>query len=199
MEVTLRKAAALSQALADAAKGVKTGHLLSLSIYGDADVATKVKTAQEALRASVEKAVSLLEASAAIREQVGQANSKYGVNRLLREKASLEAIERVLSGIGGKRGEMDYYSGADTATIETAEAQLQALKNRAAAMTDRTVQSSLSVNIIDETVSADVQDRLDKIRLRKIAIKDELDTINASQRVEISEGAAALLKEFKLI
>jgi hypothetical protein len=198
MEVTLRKAAALSQALLDASRQVNLGHTITLSIYSDTTASEAVQAAQKRLLENIEKATALMNASYRIRNAVGEANESAGVNALLREKAALDAREKLLSGIGSV--DRRYGASADTLADGTLQAQLDALKERSSSATGGyRAETSLTVSVMGETVSAPIQEQLVAIRRRKVAIADTLLSINLGNKISLQDAEVALLEEYKLV
>lgn len=202
MEVNLRKASALEQALLVAARSLPLTKTVAVSIYGGKKVAEEVQTAQDKLSANIERAVSLTNAAYKIRQNIGDVNATSGISTLLTEKATLDATEKLLTGLVGAASTPDVYGmdeEADSA-VSTAQARLDAMIARAAT-SDRSygMQESVSVAVIGDELTAKVQDQLTSLRLRKVAISDELLLLNMSRKVTLSTETVSLLKEFKLI
>jgi hypothetical protein len=196
MEVSLRKAKSFSESLITMSRALPLTNSISISIYSETAVVDQVAEAQSKLKTNRDLAVSLLNAGYAIRKAIGEANAFNGVDALLTEKASLDAIEKLLAGVSAKSSIYD----EDEADLVTAQAQLAALRAREQTGVDRYGRSSaLSVNIVSAEISGEFQNQLADIRRRKIAVADELLGINLSSKITLSDDTVALLTEFKLI
>jgi hypothetical protein len=202
MEVTLRKANSLSQSLLEAARSLSLTKTISISIYSATTVESEVATAQAKLTANAEKAVALTKAAYAIRGAIGVINAQSGIDALLTEKAALDATEKLLGGIGGTVAARDIYSEEVTdTTVTVAQARLDALRLRSTDAAARSYGNSdaVSVNIVSDAITADIQEQLTAIRRRKVAIADELLVLNMSTKVALAAPTVALLTEFKLV
>jgi hypothetical protein len=201
MEVTLRKASALEQALLVAARSLPLTKTVAVSIYGGKKVAEEVQTAQDKLSANIERAVALTKAAYKIRQNIGDVNATSGISTLLTEKATLDATEKLLTGLVGAVSTPDVYGQDEEAVsvVSTAQARLDAMIARAATSDRSYGMESVSVAVIGDELTAKVQDQLTSLRLRKVAISDELLLLNMSRKVTLSTEAVSLLKEFKLI
>lgn len=197
MEVTLRKASALSKALLDAARALPLNKAVKVSIYATTTVEAEVSAAQAKLLENSTKATSLIEASFGLRAIIGALNATSGIDALLTERAGLDASEKLLSGIGAVSR---YSEDESVENLSVAQAQLDALKTRAANASADSVayrrgsEDSLTVSVPTPTI----QNRLVAIRRRKTEIADELLILNMTKKVKISPATVALLEEFKL-
>lgn len=198
MEVTLRKAAALSQSLLETSKALPLSKTATISVYAGTTVAEVVAATQAKLSQNADKAVSLVRAAYDIRSSISTQNAINGVSKLMTERAALDTIEKMLAGITGKAATYDEPVEVDASI---AQAQFDALKERLkVSSADRYGrEETLSVSLLGGETVLRIQGQLADIRRRKIAIADELLTLNMTKKVALSADTVALLREFKLV
>jgi len=199
MEVTLRKAAALSQALLEASRALPLAKSVTVSVYADTPVADAVKEAQAKLAFNSAKVTGLIRAAFEIRGSISDQNAVNGVSKRLTEKAALDATEKLLSAaVGGAKA--NPFDDTPEASADIAQAQLDALRERQKNVADRySREESLTVGVLSGDVVGGLQDQLATIRRRKVEIADELLTLNMTKKVTLSAETVALLQEFKVI
>lgn len=198
MEVTLRKASALSKALLDTSRALPLTKAVKVSIYAETTVAAEVATAETKLATNVVKASALIEAAFGLRKSIGSINASSGIDALLTERASLDSVEKLLAGVGA----VSRYTEDETVeNLSVAQAQLDALKVRASSASvdalayRRGTEDALTVAVPAPTVA----DRLVEIRRRKTDISDQLLVLNMTKKVKVDAATVALLEEFKLV
>lgn len=193
--ISLRKAAAYSQALLAAAKELPLDRMATMSIYSTTTVKDKVAEAVKILETNAARASTLISAAFEIRRLISVRNSDTGINDLLAEKGELDAREKIISGLALKAA----IAAADS-DIDAAQARLDAMKERAAQASDRYGrEETVLIQVISEEVAAKFADELAEIRLRKVAISDELLRINIGTEIAISQSTHDLLKELKVV
>jgi hypothetical protein len=201
MEITLRKASALSKALLDAGRALPLAKTVKVSIYGALSVESEVALAASTLADNVTKATALIQASFELRKAIGQVNAASGIDDLLTQKASLDAVEKLLTGIGSSSSSR--YSlgsdGEDVSDVRIAQAQLDVLKSRIAAATTPLSYGRSEDSVTVAVPAPMVQEGLADIRRLKTEIADQLLALNMTKKVTLSATTVALLEEFKLI
>jgi hypothetical protein len=199
MNVTLRKAHALSKALLEQTKKLPLNRTVTISVYEPDDPDSVVEAAGEVLLANVDIGRRLIEASTAIRLQIGIANKSAGVDALLSEKAKLDTVEKLLGKVVG--GSDSDYGFAQATDPLVARAKLEAIITRNNATGERF--NSLTEELVVKVATGDVvqglADELATIRRRKTEIADELLTKNSSTTVALDAATVELLKTYKLI
>jgi hypothetical protein len=201
MEVSLRKAAQLSDGLTKAARNIKLGRIVKVSVHSISAIGDEVDAARLLLTTNVYKAMSLYDAAYAIRGLIGIANSESGINSLLTEKGSLDANEKLLNTVVSETNDYDEIDTSD----ELLEAKMIDLRQRRAAANATSgihyngIQDYLSVDVVDSGQRASLQDRLNELRRRKSAIADELLVKNMNTKITLPTEVVDLVKEFKLI
>ncbi len=196
MEVTLRKAAALENALRSAATALPLTKQVKISIFADATVADSAKEVQAKLVQNAAEGVALIRAAFTIRQSIAETNAQSGISALLTEKAALDATEKLItSALGGKVNEYD-----EAVDLSIAQAQLDAARERAKAVVDRySREDSITVNILTEEVTDGLRKQLTALKRRKTALADELLALNMGKKVTISAEIEALLKKHDLV
>lgn len=187
MEITLRKADAFSKALIAAGQKALTPNI-ELSIYSDKAV-EEVVAAQAKLATSLEKSTALLKEGFYIRQEAGRLNASSGINDLLRERAALEAQERLL-----------------TPLSQTSTEGLDGLTRRLEVKLERTKSpdyygngESVTVSAVTDKVRDAAKAQLLTILRRKGQINDELLETNIRTKVKLTGSAVSLLTEMGLI
>lgn len=195
MIVTLRKAHALSKALLEAAKKLPLERVVTISIYDETAIEDRVEAAGEVLTGHAQVARSLIAASFRIRAAIGSANQSAGVDRLLTEKAALDATEKLLS----KLTESDYTVDQATDPV-IAPQKLEAIKARnGAAERYGSVTEELVVKVATAELLAPITAELQAIRKRKTAIADDLLALNTATTISLDAETVGLLKTTNLI
>jgi hypothetical protein len=200
MKITLRKADAIAKAALDAARRVPLESTVSVSAYSTETVSAVAETARDTLRSNLKVSTDLLEAAYQIRAVIGEANRRVGIDDALTEKAQLDAREKVLSGLAttavvGRRGT------TTTATdFAVAEKQREALQARL--KSDHYSgygDESVTVRVLDDSLTGEVQTALADIRKQKIAISDRLLELNMSTKVSLDASVVETLTKQGLI
>jgi hypothetical protein len=195
MEVTLRKANALSKALLEASRARTATNSVAVSIYAPTTVEAEVATGTTKLMSVAATVTSLIEAAYSIRDSIAMSNASNGVDSLLTEKAKLDTIEKFLAPLAGTKSYDDDDDAVEASTVAY-QARLDALKERAKTTTDRyNRDETITVTIAAPAIA----EQLASIRRRKIAIADELLILNMTKKVTLPEKTATLLTELKLV
>lgn len=198
MELTLRKAAALSKSLLEAARKLPLTRSIEVSIYDMDSVEDKVGAALDTLNVNLNDALALTAASFTLRDAVGVVNAKCGVHTLLTERARLDAQERLLSSVVDPTGDHEFNAAVEP---EIADQKLTALRNRAenAPAASYGVTEEMRVRVTDAEVITTTKDSLVDIRRRKTQIADDLLALNTSTRIAVPTDVEELLTRFKLV
>jgi hypothetical protein len=198
MELTLRKAAALSKSLLEAARRLPMPRTVEISIYDMEAIDERVGVALDTLNANLNDALALTAASFTLREAIGTVNTQSGVHALLTERARLDAQERLLAAVVDAPANHEYDSAVEP---EIADAKLTALRFRAenAGAASYGVTEELRVRVSDPEVIQSTKDALVDIRRRKTQIADDLLVVNTSTRIAVPADVEELLTRFKLV
>lgn len=120
MEVTLRKAHSLAEAMRSAAAKINTPTTVDVSIYDEVEISGLLTDARSELTTSLEEAEALTAEAFSIRAMIGAANAKSGIDALLTEKAAIDATEKLFTQVS---------ASPRSASPERAVRELEALKN----------------------------------------------------------------------
>jgi hypothetical protein len=198
MNVTLRKAHALSKGLLEQVKKLPLARTMTLSVYGQDDPDGLVEDAGDNLLANVEVGRKLIQAATAIRLLIGGANKQVGIDALLSEKAQLDAVEKLLARVVNDENDYEFAQAAEPAI---ARAKLDAImaRNKTAGERHGVVTEQLTVKVATGDLVSGLADELATIRRRKAEIADELLSRNSAATLSLDATTVALLKSFKLI
>lgn len=190
MEVTLRKAAALSKALLEAARKPKLNKTVEVSIYTDGMIDDSIQEAVDTLASNLSLIEDRVSAAFEIRGQIAGANHAAGVNRLLTQMAQLDALERFLAAA--------LEGPANGTPADIAQAKLNAMIARAA---DKTayVSEELEVNFLGAADLPEAREKLRQLRRTKASLADSLLVLNTNTSISLSDYAVSALRGADLI
>lgn len=204
MDINLRKAHAVAQgALALAGELVdKIEATLVVSIY-EKNVDAAIDSAKAVVVERLSDARGLYQVAYQIRDRVGVAQAKAGVERLVTELRRLDAIEKMLRGLVTDdvfRRIRGGHSGASALERELVKDQLAMLKRRIESMDkEGGGATATAVKLIDKADEDAFRKELVQIRQRKAKTGDELLAINVSTNVTVPEEGLALLQKHGLL
>jgi len=191
MELTLRKASALSKSLLETARKLPLERTVEVSVHTEGGAPAAVKPAEERLNANLADARALTTAAFELRGLIGEANREAGIDRLLTEKANLDAQERLVSSVANVDG--TYNAATD---LSLATPRLAQIKERLARPDNYHDVDTLRVRV---PISPLLADDLLAISRRKTKIADELLDLNTTTKVSVPASVADLLTRFKLV
>ncbi len=200
-KLTLRKADALAKATLDAARKVPLEAVVTVSVYSPESVESVADTARATLRENLAVSTSLLEAAYQIRALIGEANRKAGIDAALTQKAELDAREKVLSALvpaatAGRRSA----AALGDSNVAVLEKRREALLARVSSDTYQGYgEDSVSVRVVDDALTTEVQAQLNAIRKEKIEISDRLLELNTSTRVSLDDATVETLTKQNLL
>jgi hypothetical protein len=189
MQVNLRKAFAIETALANAARAVNVTKTLTLSVY-TGDIAERVEAATAKLREDTDTGVELYLAAAKIRALIGTANETVGITTLLRELAGIDSLLSFINGAG---------KGQTVVDLSLLQRKLATQKARYEAATDRFTDENVNTTLGDQALLDDLNARALVLKRRKVAIADELATLNAATKIEVPAEIVALIEKHSLV
>jgi hypothetical protein len=198
MNVTLRKAHALSKALLEQAKRLPLKRTVTISIYDEEAPEDRVDEAAEALVANLGTARAMVSAAYVIRQAIGVANKSAGIDDLLSEKARLDAEEKLLAQVIDANGsDYEFNSATDPAFVINKLEAIVARNKTGAAYGSAT--EELTVKVASSEIVAPLADDLAVLRRRKTEIGDELLSKNSGVMVALDASVVELLGAAKLI
>lgn len=196
MQVTLKKAADLSRAALDAANKIKPKTTVSVSVYQKTPVAETVAKARDAVTTAETQAKALLDVAFALRQRIGEANARCGIDAALTDRALLDAQERRLTAL--TEGVEHAYDASDA---ETVAARIEALKARAANPQGGLArfEESFDAVVLDAADVAAITADLAAIRRRKSDLKDQIAGLNLSNHVVLDDAHVQVLRQHGLV
>jgi hypothetical protein len=195
MQVSLRKAAALESALREVAKSINLSKTVSVSVYADTSersgtVNTQIEDAQAALREGVTDIREALTAAYAIRAQIADLNAANGITALLNERAALDAVDRALSSLTTK----DRSEGISPEHVSEALRAQRARNEKS----DYGTTDHVSVSIVGD-FAAEIKAAAAANQKRKVAIADQLLTLNVGTTLVLSDKTVEVLQKHNLV
>jgi hypothetical protein len=193
MEVTLKKAADLARAAAEAAEKVKIEPTIRHSIHAaDPDVVALGTRLME----SVDTARGLITAQFAIRGLIGEANARSGVDAALTERAMVDALIKRIGGVA------DTFEAALDAEydpeVTLAEAKSM-LASQAKAERHYAYEKSVILRVATPEQTAQVKKTLAALKRRRSDLTDKVAGINLNTRITLSKETVAVLKAASII
>lgn len=183
MTVTLRKAAQIANQLLAQTKEIKLTNSKTFSIYHDVGtVDSDVETAKSEQKDRVAELRALYEAYGMVRQVIGKANAKSGVNDLLAEDAALSQLATRLSPLTGT---------PDLSNLTTVAQTMRKLSEK-----EENRYGESEVSITYDTLFAN--DELKRIKKRRAEIADQLLVKNTATKVELPEEVDDLVTKYKL-
>jgi copper chaperone CopZ len=188
MQINLRKANAIQAEIKKAISGVKVETSVSVDEFTP-DFKTVVATAQESLVKAIARKRQLNKALFEIRNQVGEANSKVGINEVLTEvqliDADLSIVNPLVNATIGKEfAEIE-------ARLEKAKASPQADSLRASMYGINKVETS----VVTPTLIEDAKLLAKSFKRDKQELQDKLLQLNVNTLICLSAETVTLLKE----
>lgn len=190
MEITLRKASALQNAINDAVKGITLVPSIRINEFQNAEA--EVSKAAQEFNANVFRRVALTDVLYEIRKAVSRANAQAGVNDKLADVAQLEKDVQFFTGLAGNDVRED---------AVVLEGKLNKIRNRKE-------ESRASIYGMGEDVSTSVLERKDvdlfrakaaEAKKAKQKLQDELLELNVRTTITLSGKAVDVLKHEDLI
>jgi hypothetical protein len=188
MQINLRKANAVQAEIKKAISGVKVETTVTVDEFTP-DYKAVIAKAQDVLAKSVRRKRELTAALFQIRSEVGDANSAYGVNKVLTQieltDATMSIVTPLANGTLGK---------------EFAEIEARLEKAKAAPQTDSLRASMYGTNKVETSVvTASLVEEskvlAKSLKREKQELQDKLLQINVNSFIKLSDSTTALLQE----
>lgn len=194
VEVTLRKANELEKAAIAAAGNLRPSTSIKISVFDLRQVDDLLEAGRSKIRVSLGDAAALIDAGYAIRALSSVKNREVGIDKLLLEKAQIEAKERQLIGLTT----CETFEN-DNGTPEALAEKLKSVRARLDTATRAYgFDESVDVNLVTEDDKTEFTDMLAALRKRKTAVLDELMQRNWNNKINIPDGVVATLARFKI-
>lgn len=184
MQVTLRKADAISKLALETARKLHLPHTVSVSVFSSETVPEAIDRVRSTLAANLTEAKSLIEAAFAIRALISTANAETAVNALLGEKALADQMEKTIQPFA--KSAPHAVSPADS---ERQRLALQVRSGGASYYGADEVTASVSTEEFSALMAAEMR----ALRKKKVEISDRLTEINNSVKIAIPESVEQTL------
>jgi hypothetical protein len=190
MKITLRKANAIQNSIADAIKSIRISTSVEVNEFESPEV--KVQTANANLFALDKRRSDLLMSQFAIRGLVGAANATSGIDAKLTQAAYIDKRIVQLT---------DISEATEKLSISVLEGKLDKIRNRKE-------ESRASIYGISDTVTTGVLEKhqieevssfIKDLRKQKQKLNDEVLELNVRTEIELSNDVVEVLQKENLI
>lgn len=200
-KLTLRKADKIAKATLEAARRVSLTPMVAVSVYSEESLGSVADAARADLRENIALSKTLFDAAYDLRGLIGDANREAGIDALLTEKARLDAEEKALNGLSASTTAGRRSRRTVSTDFAVAEKQRDALKARLSSDNYQGygAEETISVTVLDDSLTSELDARLTAIRKRKIAIDDRLLELNTSTKIALGDDVVQTLEAQGLI
>lgn len=191
--VTLRRAAKirnrLESRIQDLARELRST-TISANIY-DKNIVDQLSTSENEFRNTLARYMAASAALNELRIQIAKVNAKMGVNDLLTQRSTLQGQLARISTISGlTEGRL---------TSEQITARVAGLVERAKSGSAYShVDDNIHLTFISKEMIADAEKTAHDLQIKLDEIQDELESINSTQTVELSEQELTVLQSEKI-
>jgi len=192
MQVTLRKASALSEAARDLAKSLTANNTVTLSVYQSETVSESIESQNTNFQAEMSNAQDLLLTSFGLRKNIADANVKAGVNDILTDIAYLNAYENILS----------RFKNSNPSNVEVAQRQFVVMRDRLAQPIQSAYgrhETEIRVDALSQEVVENIKQQLLNISKKRNELNEKLLGINLTTKIDLSSEAVTVLTRNNLI
>jgi hypothetical protein len=188
MNITLRKASALQNAINETLKGLEVTVTATVDEFQDASAVIAAK--RDEVTKTVVRKTALLDVLYAVRKGVATANAGAGITELLADVAQLE-----------KRIQLQGQLAGATAQLEPAVLDGRLARLREGTSESRLYRSSNGVEtgVFNEEEIAAAKTELADLKKRKQALQDRLLELNVGTAVILSEKSVIVLQREGLL
>lgn len=188
MNVTLRKASALQNAINETLKGLEVTTTATVDEFQDAGAVIAAK--RDEVTKTVVRKSALLDVLYAVRKSVAAANATAGITDLLAEVAQLE-----------KRIQLQNALASASVQLEAAvlDGRLNRLREQAGEARLYRHTSGVETGVFTQAEVTDAKSELAELKKRKQALQDRLLELNVSTTVALSDKSVVVLQQEGLI
>lgn len=187
MEINLRKANAIQSEIRRAIQNAEAKDTVSVTEY-TTDIAGVVDKAVTDYQTDVTRKIALTTALFNIRKSVGQVNATAGINDILADVQSLDAVMAIYSGVANKQV---------AKSVEEITARVEKLKT-APADARSSIYGERYNNVETSTVTQSAIDaaktRVKELKRQRQALQDKLLTLNVNTLITIAGVDENVLK-----
>jgi hypothetical protein len=188
MNITLRKASALQNAINDTLKGLEVTTAATVDEFQDAVAVIAAK--RDEVTKTVVRKTALLDVLYAVRKSVATANAGAGITELLADVAQLE-----------KRMQLQIPLASATVQLEPAvlDGRLARLREQTGEARIYRHTSGVETGVFSEAEVSSAKAELADLKKRKQALQDRLLELNVSTTVSLSEKSVIVLQQEGLL
>ena len=188
MNVTLRKASALQNAINETLKGLEVTTTATVDEFQDAGAVIAAK--RDEVTKTVVRKSALLDVLYAVRKSVAAANATAGITDLLAEVAQLD-----------KRIQLQNALASASVQLEAAvlDGRLNRLREQTGEARLYRHTSGVETGVFTQAEVADAKSELAELKKRKQALQDRLLELNVSTTVALSDKSVVVLQQEGLI
>lgn len=183
MNVTLRKASVLQNAINDAIRGIDIKADVALTEFHDAEA--EVAKAAAAAKNNIRRQSALFRALYDIRSVVAMANTTSGVNEKLTQVAETEKLIQFYNGIAGKEVRQ---------TAEVLAGKLGKIKESKSERTIYGYNDTVSTSVFTAEDIADFKKTVSELKKHKQKVQDQILEANVRTEVALSEATVKTLQ-----
>jgi hypothetical protein len=188
MEINLRKANAIQSEIRKALSHSTAKDTVSVNEY-TINCAEAVEVAKDQFATDITRKVALTTALYNIRRSVGNVNATAGINDILADVQSIDAVMAIYSGVATKEV---------AKSIEEITARLDKLKNapvdsaRSAIYGDR--YNNVETSVVEQSTIDVAKDKVKELKRQRQTLQDKLLTLNVNTLITINAVDEAVLK-----
>jgi hypothetical protein len=185
MEITLRKASALQNAINEAVKSIDVKDSIRINEFQE--VADEVSKAEQVFNTNVARRVALTDVLYKVRKAVSRANSAAGVNEKLADVAHLEK-------------EIQFFSNLATREVRdelpVLEGKLNKIRNRKedARSSIYGISDDVSTSILTQKTVFEFRSKVAEAKKAKQKLQDELLELNVRTTITLDSASVDVLR-----
>ena len=187
MEINLRKANAIQAEIRKAIAANNAKDSISVSEYTK-DVEVVIQDAMAQFATEVTRKVALTTALYNIRKSVGDANATVGINNILADVQSIDAVMAVYSNVASK----------DVAkSLSEINARLEKLKNAPTDVSSRVYgerYNNVETSVVEQSTIDAAKAKVKELKRQRQALQDKMLTLNVNTLITINSVDEMVLK-----
>jgi hypothetical protein len=187
MEINLRKANAIQAEIRKAIAANTAKDSISVTEYTK-DVEVVIQDAKAQFATDVTRKVALTTALYNIRKSVGDANATVGINAILADVQSIDAVMAVYTNVASK----------DVAkSLSEINARLEKLKNAPADASSRVYgerYNNVETSVVEQSTIDAAKTKVKELKRQRQALQDKMLTLNVNTLITITSVDEMVLK-----
>lgn len=187
MEINLRKANAIQSEIRKAISASTAKDSISVSEY-TSNVGEVVEKAMDQFATDVTRKVALTTALYNIRKSVGDANATVGINNILAEVQSIDAIMAIYTNVASKDV---------SKSLDEINARLEKLKAAPADVSSRVYgerYNNVDTSVVEQSTIDAAKQKVKELKRQRQALQDKMLTLNVNTLITINSVDEMVLK-----